>query len=132
MLSVLNNPVDFMSTTNFEFLYLEERFLAISKPILSEKISLPFSSTTPKRSPSPSKAKPISALFFFMVSPNAWSIFKSSGLGLYLGKLKSRLQSSSITSQPILLSISGANIPAVPLPQATTTLILFLILFLDK
>ena len=34
-----------------------------SKPTLSEKISLPLSSITPTRSPSPSKPNPISALF---------------------------------------------------------------------
>ena len=56
-------PVDFTSTTNLEFLYFDAKFLAMSNPILSEKISLPFSSTTPHLSPSPSKPKPISALF---------------------------------------------------------------------
>ena len=47
-------PVDFTSTINFEFLYFLARFLAINKPILSENISLPFSSITPHLSPSPS------------------------------------------------------------------------------
>ena len=37
--------------------------------------------------------------------------------------MQSRLQSNSITSQPIPLKISGAKTPAVPLPQATTTLL---------
>jgi len=46
-----------------------------------------------------------------------------------LGKVQSKLQSSSITSQPIPLKISGANIPAVPFPQATTAFIFFEILF---
>ena len=36
-----------------------------------------------------------------------------------------------MTSQPMPLKISGANIPAVPLPQATTALIFFSILFLE-
>jgi hypothetical protein len=56
--------------------------------------------------------------------------FKSSGFGLYFGKVQSKLQSNSITSQPIPLKISGAKIPAVPFPQATTALIFLLILFL--
>jgi len=46
-----------------------------------------------------------------------------------LGKVQSKLQSSSITSQPIPLKISGANTPAVPFPQATTAFIFFEILF---
>ena len=64
ILSYLNSPVDFTSTINFEFLYLSDRFLAMSKPILSENISFPFSSMPPHLSPSPSKPKPTSALFF--------------------------------------------------------------------
>jgi len=54
---------------------------------------------------------------------------RSSGFGLYFGKDQSNSQSNSTTSQPMLFNISGANIPAVPLPQATTTLIFLLILF---
>jgi len=42
------------------------------------------------------------------------------------------LQSNSITSQPIPLRTCGANIPAVPLPQATTTFNFFLILSFIK
>ena len=71
----------------------------------------------------------MSALFSWTHFETARNIFKSSGLGLYFGKLKSSLQSNSITSQPIPLKISGANIPAVPLPQATTALIFFFNLF---
>jgi len=52
-------------------------------------------------------------------------------LGLYFGKVKSKLQSNSTTSQPIPLKICGANTPAVPFPQATTALIFFCILFFD-
>jgi len=48
---------------------------------------------------------------------------------LYFGKVKSKLQSNSITSQPMPLRIPGANIPAVPLPHATTALIFLFILF---
>ena len=57
------------------------------------------------------------------------NIFKSSGFGLYFGNVQSSSQSNSITSQPIPFKISGAKIPAVPLPQATTALIFFLIYF---
>ena len=96
---------------------------------MSENISLPLSSITPTLSPSPSKPKPISALFSFTALAIACNISKSSGLGLYFGNVQSRLQSNSITSQPIPRKISGAKIPAVPLPQATTALIFFFILF---
>ena len=123
-------PVDLTSTINFEFLWCLDKFLAISKPILSENISFPLLSITPTLSPSPSNPKPISALLSFTALAIACSISKSSGLGLYFGNVQSKLQSSSITSHPIPLKISGANIPAVPFPQATTALIFFLILFL--
>ena len=63
ILSLAKSPVDFTSTMNFEPLYFGARFLAINKPILSEKISLPLLSTTPTLSPSPSKPKPTSASF---------------------------------------------------------------------
>ena len=45
--------------------HLLDKFLAINKPILSENISFPSLSITPTLSPSPSKPKPISALFSF-------------------------------------------------------------------
>ena len=129
-MSFANNPVDFTSTINLDFLYEAERLRAINKPILSENISLPLLSITPTLSPSPSNPKPMSALFSLTDLEIACNIFKSSGLGLYLGKFQSRLQSNSITSQPISLKISGANIPAVPLPQATTAFNFLFILFL--
>ena len=50
---------------NLEFLCFVDKFLAISKPILSENISFPSLSITPTLSPSPSKPKPISALLSF-------------------------------------------------------------------
>jgi hypothetical protein len=89
-----------------------------------------LSSITPTLSPSPSKPKPISASLSFTALLISCSISKSSGLGLYFGKVQSNLQSNSITSKPTPLKISGANIPAVPLPHATTALIFLLILFL--
>ena len=45
----------------------------------------------------------------------------SSGFGLYFGNVWSSSVSSGITSQPIASITCGANAPAVPLPQATTT-----------
>ena len=72
----------------------------------------------------------ISALLLITAFAIALSIFKSSGFGLYLGNVQSRSQSNLITSQPIPSNTSGAKIPAVPFPHATTTLIFFLILFL--
>ena len=52
----------------------------------------------------------------------ACSMCRSSGLGLYLGKVKSRSVSMPITSAPMRLRASGAKAPAVPLPQAAITL----------
>ena len=98
--------------------------------VLSENISFPSLSITPHRSPSPSKPKPISALLSLTAFDIACNISRSSGFGLYFGKLQSNLQSNSTTSQPIPLKMSGANIPAVPFPQATTALIFLFILFL--
>ena len=130
-LSCENNPVDLTSTINVAPLCFGARFLAIKSPILSENISSPKLSITPTLSPSPSNPKPTSALFSFTALAIACSISRSSGLGLYFGNVKSKLQSNSTTSHPIPLKICGANIPAVPFPQATTALIFFLILFFE-
>ena len=62
ILSFEYKPVDFTSTINFDPLCLVDKFCAINNPILSEYISLPLSSITPTRSPSPSKPKPISVV----------------------------------------------------------------------
>ena len=62
-------------------MYLLERFLAISNPILSENISFPCSSITPHLSPSPSKPNPISALLSFTALAITCSISRSSGFG---------------------------------------------------
>ena len=86
-LSFEYKPVDLTSTTNMDPLCFEDRFLAINKPILSEKISFPLLSITPTRSPSPSKPKPISAPLSFTDLLIACNIFKSSGFGLYFGKV---------------------------------------------
>ena len=85
--SVEYNPVDLTSTTNLDPLWFEDKFLAINNPILSEKISLPLLSITPTRSPSPSNPNPISALFSFTDLLIACNISRSSGLGLYFGKV---------------------------------------------
>ena len=58
------------------------RSLASIRPILSAKISSPVSSTTPQRSPSPSKPRARSAPCCFTASAMACSICASSGLGL--------------------------------------------------
>ena len=68
----------------------------------------------------------ITALLSLTAFAIAWSIFKSSGFGLYLGKDQSSSQSSFTTSQPMAFNIFGAKIPAVPFPQATTALIFLL------
>ena len=48
ILSFLNSPVDLTSTINVASLYLFERFLAISNPILSENISFPKYNPNPE------------------------------------------------------------------------------------
>ena len=56
-------------------------------PTLSAKISSPLSSTTPQRSPSPSKPRPTSAFVRNTSSRMACSIFMSSVFGLYFGNV---------------------------------------------
>ena len=77
-----NKPVDFTSITNFELEYFSDKYSASINPILSENISLPSLSTTPRRSPSPSKANPTSALLSLTFFERSLSIVRSSGLGL--------------------------------------------------
>ena len=60
--SVAKRPVDFTSTTNCAPLWIAERSRASITPTLSAKISSPVLSTTPQRSPSPSKPRPTSRL----------------------------------------------------------------------
>ena len=110
----MNRPVDFTSATKVAFGLIEDISRASMTPTLSAKISSPSLSTTPQRSPSPSKAKPTSALARKTSSRKACSIFRSSVLGLYFGKVWSRLQSSSTTPQPISLRTCGEKAPAVP------------------
>src|SRR5580700_7762657 len=76
--SVMNRPVDFTSATNSAFLWLAEMSRASMTPTLSAKISSPSLSTTPQRSPSPSKPSPTSARFASTASRMACSIFRSS------------------------------------------------------
>ena len=78
----MNRPVDFTSATNTALACCAERSRASITPTLSAKISWPSLSTTPQRSPSPSKPKPTSALCASTASLMACSIFMSSGLGL--------------------------------------------------
>ncbi len=88
-----------------------------STPILSAKISRPMivaprrNGRHRRRSPGkdrrPAPSPP---------SPMACSICMSSGLGLYLGKVKSSSLSIAITSAPMRRRASGAKAPAVPLP----------------
>ena len=118
----MNSPVDFTSATNFAPLCCAEMSRASITPTLSAKISSPSLSTTPQRSPSPSKPSATSAFTRSTSSRMACSIFMSSVLGLYFGKVWSSSQSSGTTSQPTASSTCGANAPAVPLPQAQTTL----------
>ena len=118
----MNKPVDFTSATKVAPLCCAEMSRASITPTLSAKISSPSLSTTPQRSPSPSKPSATSAFTRNTSSRMACSIFMSSVFGLYLGKVWSSSQSSGTTSQPIAESTRGANAPAVPLPQAQTTL----------
>ena len=78
----MNRPVDFTSATNSAFLCFAEMSRASMTPTLSAKISSPSLSTTPQRSPSPSKPRPTSALLASTASRMACSIFMSSVFGL--------------------------------------------------
>ncbi len=78
----MKRPVDFTSATKTGFSNCVARSRASITPTVSAKISWPSLSTTPQRSPSPSKPRPTSALCFTTASAMACSIFMSSGLGL--------------------------------------------------
>src|SRR6478735_3899054 len=75
--------------------------------------------TTPRRSPSPSKARPSSA------SPERTRSITSArfsgllGSGWWFGKSPSTSEYSSWTVQPSARRIAGAEAPAMPLPQST-------------
>ncbi len=78
----MNSPVDFTSATKVAPLCFAEMSRASITPTLSAKISSPSLSTTPQRSPSPSKPSATSALVRNTSSRMACSIFMSSVFGL--------------------------------------------------
>ncbi|MNC40426.1 hypothetical protein D3C75_891370 [compost metagenome] len=86
---------------------------------------LPVLVTTPTRSPSPSKARPISAPVSLTLAIRSSRFSGLPGSGWWLGKLPSTSQNSGITSQPRASISCGATTPAAPLPQSTTTLSFF-------
>ena len=86
----------------------------------SGKMMLPSLVTIPKRSPSPSNAKPISASLYFKACNRSFKLSSLLGSGWWLGKLPSTSLNNSMTSQPIARNMDGAVAPAMPLPQSTT------------
>ena len=89
----------------------------------SANITCPSLVTTPRRSPSPSKAKPISASVVCSVRITSCKFSGLLGSGWWLGKLPSTSLNSSITSQPIARKMAGAVAPAMPLPESITIFI---------
>ena len=88
---------------------------------LSGQMMSPAGVTTPSRSPSPSKAKPMSALVSLTMAIRSCRFSGSAGSGWWLGKFPSTSQNSGVTLQPKASMISGAMPPATPFPQSTTT-----------
>ncbi|MCY1550871.1 hypothetical protein D9M68_871560 [compost metagenome] len=86
----------------------------------SGKMLLPPRVMMPRRSPSPSKARPRSAPVSFSFAIRSRRFSGLLGSGWWLGKLPSTSLNSSITSQPIARKMPGAEAPATPLPESTT------------
>ncbi|MNP54440.1 hypothetical protein D3C76_1489930 [compost metagenome] len=86
---------------------------------------VPVLLTTPTRSPSPSKARPMSAPVCLTLAIRSSRFSGLPGSGWWLGKLPSTSQNSGTTSQPSASISCGAITPAAPLPQSTTTLSFF-------
>ncbi len=82
----------------------------------------PFSSTTPIRSESPSKAKPTSAFSRFTVSMRETRFSRFRGSGWWLGKFPSGWQNRGTTRQPNPSKNFWIKSPAVPFPASATTL----------
>ncbi len=74
--------MDFTSATKVAFSWMAERSRAMMTPTMSAKISSPSSSTTPQRSPSPSKPSARSAPDAFTEAAMSCSISIASGFGL--------------------------------------------------
>ena len=85
---------------------------------------LPSLVTTPRRSPSPSKARPISASVLCTVRIRSARFSGLLGSGWWLGKSPSTSEYSSVTSQPSARRMPGADAPGMPLPESTTIFIL--------
>ncbi|MNT07340.1 hypothetical protein D3C72_1420400 [compost metagenome] len=89
----------------------------------SGKMFWPSLVTMPRRSPSPSKARPSSASEFCSASIRSLRFSGLLGSGWWLGKLPSTSENSSVTSQPRARKMPGAVAPAMPLPLSTTIFI---------
>ncbi len=87
----------------------------------SGKMFWPLGVTIPRRSPSPSKAKPNSAPVEARAAIKSWRFSGLLGSGWWLGKVPSTSEKSSITSHPKARKTAGAVAPATPLPESITT-----------
>src|SRR5205823_3484017 len=82
---------------------------------------LPFSSTAPIRSASPSYPMPTSAPVFFTVLIRSWRLSTTVGSGWWLGNRPSNSQKRPVTRHPNCSTASLATSAAAPLPQSMTT-----------
>mmetsp|Transcript_654 Transcript_654/g.1390 ORF Transcript_654/g.1390 Transcript_654/m.1390 type:complete len:207 (-) Transcript_654:43-663(-) len=96
---------------------------AISMIWRSGMIISPSLVTMPRRSPSPSKARPSSASVAWTTRFRSSRFSGREGSGWWLGKSPSTLEKMSMTSQPSARRMAGAEAPGMPLPLSTTTFI---------
>src|ERR1043165_2746446 len=85
----------------------------------SAKMFSPSFVTTPRRSPSPSKARPNSQEEERNVAIRSCKFSGWAGSGWWFGKFPSTSQKSSVPSHPSCRYNRGASMPATPLPQST-------------
>ena len=93
----------------------------ISAIITSESIILPWLSTTPILSASPSYAKPISALFFLTAACNCFKFSFTFGSGWWFGNEGSDLSFIYVTLYGNLSYTFFTITDPVPFPGSTTT-----------
>ena len=79
--------------------------------------------TMPRRSPSPSKARPSSASVLFTRAMSSARFSGLLGSGWWLGKSPSTSEYISSTVQPSARSTAGEEAPGMPLPESTTIFI---------
>ena len=92
----------------------------------SARTDLPSLVIMPTLSPSPSNAKPISALFSITVDFNCSKFSSLLGSGWWFGKFPSGFLLIEIVSNPWDLKMLSATSPAAPFPASRTILIFLL------